>query len=109
MLHGNNIFLRVAFLLALFSCPAVAQEDGAVADERARGDLVGGPHRGVGVIDDHLESLGVRRNITARCPHFGLIPQMVASSLLVLTTGQIGWARPDQLDLPIDEAPAEPF
>lgn len=27
MLHGNNIFLRLAFLLALFSCPAVAQED----------------------------------------------------------------------------------
>ena len=40
-----------------------------------------------GVIDDHLESLGLARNITARCPHFGLIPAMVASSLLVLTTG----------------------
>jgi len=41
-----------------------------------------------GVIDDHLEGLGHRRNITARCPHFGLIPRMVASSLLVLTTGR---------------------
>jgi DNA-binding transcriptional LysR family regulator len=41
-----------------------------------------------GVIDDHLESLGLARNITARCPHFGLIPSMVASSLLVLTTGR---------------------
>ncbi|MBA3771821.1 MAG: LysR family transcriptional regulator [Ramlibacter sp.] len=41
-----------------------------------------------GVIDDHLESLGLVRNITARCPHFGLIPSMVASSLLVLTTGR---------------------
>jgi DNA-binding transcriptional LysR family regulator len=41
-----------------------------------------------GVIDDHLESLGLSRNITARCPHFGLIPAMVASSLLVLTTGR---------------------
>lgn len=41
-----------------------------------------------GVIDDHLESLGLARNITARCPHFGLIPRMVASSLLVLTTGR---------------------
>ena len=41
-----------------------------------------------GVIDDHLESLGLARNITARCPHFGLIPDMVASSLLVLTTGR---------------------
>jgi DNA-binding transcriptional LysR family regulator len=41
-----------------------------------------------GVIDDHLESLGLARNITARCAHFGLIPRMVASSLLVLTTGR---------------------
>jgi DNA-binding transcriptional LysR family regulator len=41
-----------------------------------------------GVIDDHLDGLGLARNITARCPHFGLIPQMVASSLLVLTTGR---------------------
>lgn len=41
-----------------------------------------------GVIDDHLDSLGLKRNITARCPHFGLIPSMVASSLLVLTTGR---------------------
>lgn len=41
-----------------------------------------------GVIDDHLDTLGIKRNITARCPHFGLIPAMVASSLLVLTTGR---------------------
>ncbi|MEO7128540.1 MAG: LysR substrate-binding domain-containing protein, partial [Rhodoferax sp.] len=41
-----------------------------------------------GVIDDHLDSLGLQRNITARCPHFGLVPAMVASSLLVLTTGR---------------------
>ncbi len=41
-----------------------------------------------GVIDEHLEHNGLRRNITARCPHFGLIPDMVAGSLLVLTTGR---------------------
>ena len=41
-----------------------------------------------GVIDDYLDSVRLRRNITARCPHFGLIPAMVASSLLVLTTGR---------------------
>lgn len=41
-----------------------------------------------GVIDDHLDTLGLQRNITARCPHFGLIPDMVASTLLVLTTGR---------------------
>ncbi|HZY20036.1 MAG TPA: LysR family transcriptional regulator [Ramlibacter sp.] len=42
-----------------------------------------------GVIDEHLEGLGLARNITARCAHFGLIPAMVASSLLVLTTGRL--------------------
>jgi DNA-binding transcriptional LysR family regulator len=41
-----------------------------------------------GVIDDHLASLSLVRNIGARCPHFGLIPAMVAGSLLVLTTGR---------------------
>lgn len=41
-----------------------------------------------GVIDDHLSSLGLQRNISARCPYFGLIPSMVASTLLVLTTGR---------------------
>jgi DNA-binding transcriptional LysR family regulator len=41
-----------------------------------------------GVIDEYLEGLGLARNITARCPHFGLLPPTVASSLLVLTTGR---------------------
>lgn len=42
-----------------------------------------------GVIDEHLDALGVQRRITARCAHFGLIPAMVASSLLILTTGRL--------------------
>jgi len=41
-----------------------------------------------GVIDLHLDTLGLQRNVTVRCPHFGLIPAMVAGSLLVLTTGR---------------------
>jgi DNA-binding transcriptional LysR family regulator len=41
-----------------------------------------------GFIDDHLAAQGLARNITARCPHFALIPAMVAGSLLVLTTGR---------------------
>jgi len=41
-----------------------------------------------GVIDLHLASLGLSRQIVARCPYFSLIPAMVASSLLVLTTGR---------------------
>ena len=47
----------------------------------------------LGVIDEHLGGLGLARNITARCAHFGLIPAMVASSLLVLTTGRHFCAR----------------
>ena len=41
-----------------------------------------------GVIDIQLDEMGLTRNIAARCAHFSLIPDMVASSLLVLTTGQ---------------------
>lgn len=49
----------------------------------------GATHPGAkGVIDEHLASLGLSRNITVRCPHFGLMPSMVASSLLVMTTGR---------------------
>ncbi len=41
-----------------------------------------------GFVDEHLASQELVRNIVARCPHFGLIPAMVAGSLLVLTTGR---------------------
>ena len=40
------------------------------------------------VIDDLLAEQGLRRQINTRCAYFGLIPPMVASSLLVLTTGR---------------------
>ena len=40
------------------------------------------------MIDEHLAGLGLARNITVRCPHFSLMPAMVASSLLVMTTGR---------------------
>jgi len=41
-----------------------------------------------GIIDQMLDAKSLQRNITVRCAHFGLIPDMVASSLLVLTTGR---------------------
>lgn len=41
-----------------------------------------------GAFDDHLGSLGLQRAITTRCPGFSLIQPMVASTLLVLTTGR---------------------
>ncbi len=46
-----------------------------------------------GVIDDHLEGLGVQRDIMVRSSHFSLIPLMVAQSLLVLTTGRLYCTR----------------
>ena len=41
-----------------------------------------------GVIDMQLDDMGLTRNVGARCAHFSLIPDIVASSLLVLTTGR---------------------
>ena len=41
-----------------------------------------------GIIDQVLDERGVQRRITVRCAYFGLIPEMVAGSLLVLTTGR---------------------
>jgi DNA-binding transcriptional LysR family regulator len=46
-----------------------------------------------GVIDEHLASLGVSRDVMVRSAHFGLIPLMVAQSLLVLTTGRLFCSR----------------
>ncbi len=46
-----------------------------------------------GVIDEHLGSLQMQRNIMVRSAHFGLIPLMVAQSLLVLTTGRLFCSR----------------
>jgi DNA-binding transcriptional LysR family regulator len=46
-----------------------------------------------GVIDDHLRSLGLSREVVVRSAHFSLIPLMVAQSLLVLTTGRLFCSR----------------
>ncbi|MDP9044889.1 MAG: LysR family transcriptional regulator, partial [Pseudomonadota bacterium] len=46
-----------------------------------------------GVIDEHLASLGLARDVMVRSAHFGLIPLMVAQSLLVLTTGRLFCSR----------------
>ena len=46
-----------------------------------------------GVIDDHLDALGLQRRIVVRASHFSLIPLMVADSLLLLTTGRLFCSR----------------
>ncbi|MEO6626088.1 MAG: LysR family transcriptional regulator [Burkholderiaceae bacterium] len=48
----------------------------------------GATHPGAkGVLDEYLDAQGLQRNISTRVAHFSLIPRMVASTLLVLTTG----------------------
>jgi len=48
----------------------------------------GATHPGArGVLEEYLDSQGLQRNITTRVAHFGLIPSIVASTLLVLSTG----------------------
>ena len=46
-----------------------------------------------GVIDEHLGTLGLAREVAVRSAHFSLIPLMVADSLLVLTTGRLFCSR----------------
>ena len=45
------------------------------------------------VIDEHLASLDLTRDIAVRSPHFGLTPLMVAHTRLVLTTGRLFCSR----------------
>jgi DNA-binding transcriptional LysR family regulator len=41
-----------------------------------------------GMVDDYLLSQNLQRSVNVYCPYFSLIPEMVADSLLVLTTGR---------------------
>lgn len=61
-----------------------------------------------GVIDEQLAGMGLQRQISARCAHFSLIPDMVASSLLVLTSGRLFCERfCERLPLVILPSPVE--
>ena len=59
-----------------------------------------------GVIDEHLDSLSLKRQIVVRSPHFSLIPLMLAQTQLVLTTGRLFCSRyVDTLPLRIVKCP----
>lgn len=45
------------------------------------------------LIDTRLQQLGLMRNRVAYCPYFGLLPEMVAKTNLVVTTGRRYFAR----------------
>lgn len=108
-LHLGQLFADEVVCLVSSDHPAVRR--GWTAESWLQAEHVAPTptHPGArGVIDDHLESLGLARNITARCPHFGLIPAMVASSLLVLTTGRQYCERyVDRLPVKILDCPIE--
>lgn len=89
-LHRGELFTDEVVCLVAHDHPAVRRgwtpEDWLAAEHVAPTPTHPGAR---GVIDEHLESLGLARTITARCAHFGLIPAMVASTLLVMTTGRL--------------------
>ncbi|QPF72798.1 LysR family transcriptional regulator [Roseateles sp. DAIF2] len=59
-----------------------------------------------GVIDQHLAGLGLKRRVAVRSAHFGQLPEMVARSRLVLTTGRLFCSRYlDQLPVRIVRCP----
>ncbi len=88
-LHMGRLFGDEVVCLVAADHPAVRRSWDAEAWLAAEHVAPTPTHPGAkGVIDDHLDTLGLQRNIMVRCPHFGLIPSMVASSRLVLTTGR---------------------
>lgn len=88
-LHMGQLFSDEAVCLVSRNHPAV-RRGWEVEDWLAAEHLAPMPtHPGArGVIDLALEAQGLQRNIMARCAHFTLMPEIVASSLLVLTTGR---------------------
>jgi DNA-binding transcriptional LysR family regulator len=88
-LHLGSLFGDEVVCLVSKKHPAVRRGWDQAAWLEAEHIAPGPTHMGAkGFIDSHLTGLGLQRHIAARCPYFGLIPSMVASTLLVLTTGR---------------------
>ena len=88
-LHLGSLFDDAVVSMVSENHPAVRrgwnQQDWLEAEHVAPGAT----HPGAkGVIEEHLQSLGLERNVRVQVAHFSLIPAMVASTLLVLTTGR---------------------
>ena len=88
-LHLGRLFADEVVCLVSEKHPAVRRGWDQDAWLEAEHIAPGATYPGAkGVIDDYLAKQGLQRHIVARCPHFSLIPGMVASTLLVLTTGR---------------------
>jgi DNA-binding transcriptional LysR family regulator len=108
-LHMGRLFADEVVCLVAKDHPAVRRKWDMASWLEAEHIAPTPTHPGAkGVIDEHLDALGLQRNITARCPHFGLIPAMVASSLLVMTTGRQFCERfAERLPVKILECPVD--
>jgi DNA-binding transcriptional LysR family regulator len=88
-LHQASLFSDEVVCLVSDKHPAVRRGWDQASWLEVEHIAPGATHPGAkGFIDGHLASLGLQRRIAARCPYFGLIPAMVASTLLVLTTSR---------------------
>jgi DNA-binding transcriptional LysR family regulator len=88
-LHQGSLFSDEVVCLVSEKHPAVRRGWDQASWLEVEHIAPGATHPGAkGFIDGHLASLGLQRHIAARCPYFGLIPGMVASTLLVLTTSR---------------------
>lgn len=109
-LHLGRLIVDEVVCLVSERHPAVRARDWNIArylaaDHVAPSELHPGA---VGVIDQHLAARALARTISVRSAHFGLIPLMVAQSLLVLTTGRQFCSRyVDVLPVRIVRCPVE--
>ena len=88
-LHQGSLFTDEVVCLVSDKHPAVRRGWDQASWLEVEHIAPGATHPGAkGFIDGHLATLGLQRHIAARCPYFGLIPGMVASTLLVLTTSR---------------------
>jgi DNA-binding transcriptional LysR family regulator len=95
-LHLARLFTDEVACLVAADHPAARQPRSFTAERYLAADHVApvATHAGArGVIDEHLAAAGLERRIAVRAAHFGLIPRMVATSRLVLTTGRLFCTR----------------
>ncbi len=93
-LHGTPLFDDEVVCLVANEHPAVKQGwtvESWLAAEHVVSQSTSLQKRGA--IDSHLERLGLVRNCGIRVPYFGLLPEMVAKTDLVVTSGRRCFAR----------------
>jgi DNA-binding transcriptional LysR family regulator len=91
-LHMSKLFEDPIICVMRADCPYALRTD---SEKMTMDDYLTLPHVAptqilpgyMGVIDDYLERQGLQRNVVVESAYFGLIPNMLAQTDLVLTTG----------------------